>query len=138
MTVGTIIVGSGVAATALAQTLLENDPASSILILDVGQRVKTKDFGIWENYLVTGQLPYSGSKDLPYPARETPGENENAGSREVPLEGARLFAYGGSTHHWGGWSFRLKPEDFRLKSNTGEGHDWPFDYDTLEPNYCRA
>ncbi|MER2534237.1 MAG: GMC family oxidoreductase [Rhizobiaceae bacterium] len=126
------------AATALAQTLLENDPASSILILDVGQRVKTKDFGIWENYLVTGQLPYSGSKDLPYPARETPGENENAGSREVPLEGARLFAYGGSTHHWGGWSFRLKPEDFRLKSNTGEGLDWPFDYDSLEPYYCRA
>lgn len=138
MTVDTIIVGSGVAATAVAQTLLERDPRASITILDVGQRVKTKDFGLWENFVVTGQLPYNSFKDLPYPGRETPGENENAGSREVPLEGARIFAYGGSTHHWGGWSFRLKPEDFRLKSNTGDGLDWPFDYDYLEPYYCRA
>ena len=32
----------------------------------------------------------------------------------------------------------MKPEDFYLKSNTGKGIDWPFDYDALEPFYCDA
>ena len=48
------------------------------------------------------------------------------------------MAYGGSTTVWGGWSFRRKPEDFFLKTITGEGLDWPFDYNTLEPYYCQA
>lgn len=133
-----IIIGSGVAATTLVQRLLDDDPSASVLILEAGTRVKTKDYGLWENFLLTGALPYDRCKDLAYPARDTPGENENAGTTDVQLAGARLFAYGGSTLHWGGWSFRLKPEDFRLKSNTGQGLDWPFDYDVLEPFYCRA
>jgi choline dehydrogenase-like flavoprotein len=136
--VGTMIVGSGVAATVVAQIILEQDAGASVLILEAGTRVKAKDFGLWENYLITGRLPYDPFKDLAYPQRDFPGENVSAGGTEVPLIGARVFAYGGSTLHWGGWSFRLKPEDFRLKTNTGEGIDWPFDYDTLEPYYCRA
>ncbi|MDX0698395.1 GMC family oxidoreductase [Sinorhizobium medicae] len=138
MTVGTLIIGSGVAATALAQTLLEHDPQASILILEAGVRVKTKDFGLWEHYLITGKLSYDQYRDLAYPQRDFPGENESAGGTDMPLMGARVFAYGGSTLHWGGWAFRLKPEDFHLKSNTGEGIDWPYDYDVLEPYYWRA
>ncbi|WP_404294255.1 GMC oxidoreductase (plasmid) [Microvirga sp. RSM25] len=138
MKVGTLIIGSGVAATALVQTLLEHDPRASILILEAGIRVKTKDFGLWEHYLITGRLPYDQFRDLPYPQRDFPGENWSAGGTDMPLMGARVFAYGGSTLHWGGWSFRLKPEDFHLKSNSGEAVDWPFGYDVLEPYYCRA
>src|ERR1700721_2684007 len=46
--------------------------------------------------------------------------------------------------HWGGWSFRLKREDFHLNFNTrggtstGEGADWAIDYEKLEPFYSRA
>lgn len=138
MKVGTVIIGSGVAATVIAETLLAGDPAADILILEAGSTVKTKDFGLWEEYLISGALPYDGARDGNYPQRDDPGENEHAGVTEVPLRGARLFAYGGSTLHWGGWSFRLKPEDFYLKTNTGEALDWPFDYKTLEPFYCRA
>ncbi|TBA52708.1 GMC oxidoreductase [Rhizobium ruizarguesonis] len=138
MKVGTIIVGSGVAATALAQTILKADPQASVLILEAGVRVKTKDFGLWEQYMLTRQTPYDQYTDLPYPTRDMPGENKVTGAADVTLNGARVFAYGGSTLHWGGWSFRLKPEDFHLKSNTGQGIDWAFDYDTLEPYYCRA
>ena len=133
-----VIIGSGVAATALTQTLLENDPQASVLILEAGIRVKTKDYGLWEQYMLTRQTPYDQYTDMPYPTRDFLGENTSAGGTDIPLNGARVFAYGGSTLHWGGWSFRLKPEDFHLKSNTGEGIDWPFDYDTLEPFYCRA
>jgi choline dehydrogenase-like flavoprotein len=138
MMVDTLIIGSGVAATAVAETLLAANANASILMLEAGTRVKTKDFGLWENYLITGKLPYDPFKDLAYPQRDVPGENVSAGGTEVPLMGARVFAYGGSTLHWGGWSFRLKSEDFHLKSNTGEVLDWPYGYDVLEPYYCRA
>ena len=136
--VDTLIIGSGVAATAVAQRLLEADPFASVTILEAGNRIKTKDFALWEDYLLTGKLPYDPYKDLKYPARETPGENASVGGTIVPLEGARVFGYGGSTMHWGGWSFRMKPEDFYARTNCGEAIDWPFDYDVLEPYYCQA
>jgi choline dehydrogenase-like flavoprotein len=138
MTVDTLIIGSGVAATVVSETLLTADANASILILEAGTRVKTKDFGLWENYLITNKLPYEPYWDLDYPQRDGPGENINAGGTAVPLNGARVFTYGGSTMHWGGWAFRLKPEDFHLYTNTGQAIDWPFGYDTLEPFYCRA
>lgn len=138
MKVGTLIVGSGVAATVIAESLLAADPDASILILEAGTRVTTKDFGVWENYLITNKLPYEAFWDLAYPQRDVPGENISAGGTEVPLNGARVFTYGGSTMHWGGWAFRLKPEDFHLHANTGQVIDWPFGYDDLEPYYCRA
>lgn len=138
MKTGTLIIGSGVAATVVAQTILENNPGASILILEAGTRVKTKDYGLWENYLITGQLPYDPYKDLAYPQRDFPGENVSAGGTDVPLSGARVFAYGGSTLHWGGWSFRLKREDFVLQTKRKEMIDWPFAYEDLEPSYCRA
>jgi len=134
----TVIVGSGVAAAAISQRLLENNPRASILLLEAGTRVKTMDFGLWENYLITQRLPYDANQDLPYPTRDSPGENRSVGGTDMPITGSRLIGYGGSTMQWGGWSLRLKPEDFALKSRTGQGADWPFGYEELEPYYCEA
>lgn len=136
--VDTLIIGSGVAAAAIAQRLLNKDPQASILVLEAGGSVKMQDYSIWANYLVSGRLPYEKYYDLPYPDRDHPGENLSIGGTEIPLTGARALTYGGSTIHWGGWSFRLKPEDFYLNTNTGESIDWPFDYQTLQPYYCAA
>ena len=136
--VDTLIVGSGVVAAAISQRLLERNPSASILILEAGDRIKTKDFALWDQYLITGRLPYEVCRDLDYPNRDVPGENSSVGTTTIPLLGARLFVYGGSTMHWGGWSFRLKPEDFRLKSLAQEGGDWPIDYDAFEPYYSKA
>ncbi|MDK3025462.1 GMC family oxidoreductase [Cupriavidus taiwanensis] len=138
MSVDLLIIGSGVAAAALAQEILRKDPKASVLMLEAGPRVKTKDFGLWENFLVTGNLPYDPYKDMQYPQNDIKGENMSVGGTDVPLAGARVMTYGGSTIHWGGWSFRMKPEDFELHTRTGVGLDWPFDYDHLEPYYCRA
>jgi choline dehydrogenase-like flavoprotein len=138
MKVDTLIIGSGVAATALAQRLIEHKPQTSILLLEAGKRLKTMDFGMWTDVIATGKLPYDPLYDLNYPERDIPGENLSVGGTEMPLSGGRAFVYGGSTMVWGGWSFRLKPEDFNLQSNTGEGLDWPFDYAALEPWYCQA
>ncbi|GAA3533673.1 GMC family oxidoreductase [Zobellella aerophila] len=138
MKVETLIIGSGVAAAALSQRLLGANPDAAILILEAGAKVKMQDAALWEDYLITGKLPYDKYKDLPYPERDEPGQNLSIGATEVPLTGSRVMTYGGSTIHWGGWSFRLKPEDFALKTNTGQGIDWPFDYDELEPYYGQA
>jgi choline dehydrogenase-like flavoprotein len=136
--VDTLIVGSGIAAAAVAQSILTKNPSASVVLLEAGSKVKTKDFGLWEHYLITGQLPYDPYKDLQYPQNDLPGENMSVGSTDLPLAGGRVMTYGGSTIHWGGWSFRLKPEDFRLHENTGHAIDWPFGYDILEPYYGKA
>ncbi len=133
-----VIVGSGVAAAALTWKILRGDPTASILVLEAGKKMKMRDFAIFQDYLVTGKEPYRAYRDLPYQERDQEGENRNIGGTVVPLDKSRLTMYGGSTVHWGGWSFRLKEEDFHLHTNTGRGIDWPFDYGELEPYYCEA
>lgn len=144
MNIDTIIIGTGVAGTAIATKLLESNPTSNILMLEAGDKQTMRDFSLFQNFLVTNKLPNDSNTifdafcDLDYPKQETIGENQSNGNTQIPLQGARLFMYGGSTGHWGGWSFRLKPEDFKLKTNTGKGIDWPIDYDDLEPFYLEA
>ena len=143
-----LIVGSGVAAAAIAQKILEKDPLKKVTILEAGSKVKMRDFATHQNYLVTGNLPYEFCQDYTYPTKDNAGENESLGTTLLPMQGSRLMMYGGSTVHWGGWSLRLKPEDFKLKTNfekqaqllygTYDLIDWPFDYDELEPYYCEA
>lgn len=134
----TLIIGSGVAAASLASRLLANNPNASVVILEAGSKVKMQDAAIWQDYVVSGKLPYTKFQDKKFPERDRPGENLRVGSTDVTLDGARVITYGGTTIHWGGWSFRLKPEDFKLQSNAQQGIDWPIDYDTLEPYYTQA
>jgi choline dehydrogenase-like flavoprotein len=132
-----LIVGSGVSGAALSQKLLDKDPKASILMLEAGTKVEMKDFAQYQNYIITGDRPYDNKQDYSYPQHDKKGENKT-NNYDLQLRGSRLLMYGGSTVHWGGWSFRLKPEDFRLKSNTGIGIDWPIDYAELEKYYCQA
>lgn len=50
---------------------------------------------------------------------------------------------GGTMARWGGWAWRYRPDEFRVRSTEGEVEganlaDWPFDYAELEPFYARA
>lgn len=52
-------------------------------------------------------------------------------------------AVGGMMLRWAGWSWRLRPDDFRVLSSEGplagaSLADWPFGYDDLEPWYEKA
>lgn len=140
-----VIVGGGIAAVAVSRRLLAQRPGTRIVVLEAGGRVKTRDFALYQDYMVRGgplnfnaQLPYQDFYDLPPASGSQPGENRFTGDLTMSLAGARLMMFGGTTMHWDGYSFRFKPEDFHLFGNTGQGIDWPFGYDELEPWYGEA
>jgi choline dehydrogenase-like flavoprotein len=129
-----IFIGSGVAAVTVATRLLEKDRSTSILMLEAGPKVATGDRRSWWDYIQTGRKPYDFCYDVQ-------GENKTISKNPAfkwGFEGARIMAYGGSTGHWGAWSVRYKPEDFQLRTNTGEGADWPIAYEDLEAYYLQA
>lgn len=45
---------------------------------------------------------------------------------------------GGSTLHWGAFTPRADERDLKLKSESGEGADWPLTYADLKPYYERV
>ncbi|WP_460671879.1 GMC oxidoreductase [Larkinella ripae] len=45
---------------------------------------------------------------------------------------------GGRTNHWGRISLRMGPDDFKRKSLTGIGEDWPLSYDDYAPYYDKV
>ena len=126
-----IIVGSGVAGTTVATKLLEAAPDTPILMLEAGPHVPMNDRRLWWDYVLYKRKAYDHCED-------SNEDNPSVGGTPWYSVGSRAMMYGGSTVHWGGWCMRFKPEDFYLKTNTGEGCDWPYDYDTLEPYYCGA
>lgn len=132
-----VIVGAGVVAANLARGLLKK-PGVQVTLMEAGSRVPMRDRRLWLDMLQTGRKPYAhlGDDDQ---------DHTSTGPVNYLFAGARLFARGGSTLHWGGYSPRFKPGDFRLKSNfqgpLPEGSsiiDWPLSYEDMEPYYCRA
>lgn len=45
---------------------------------------------------------------------------------------------GGRTNHWGRISLRMGPDDFKRKSLSGIGEDWPLGYDDYAPYYDKV
>ena len=137
-----VIVGSGVAGSTVAKCILEKNDHASVLMLEAGPKVETRNRRYWWDYIVLNEQTGNGSRPRnrkPYDfTYDQPGDFYSVGKTGFYVPGSRVIAYGGSTLHWGGWSLRFKPEDFFLHTNTGEGGDWPFDYDHLEPFYSRA
>ena len=43
----------------------------------------------------------------------------------------RARMLGGRTNHWGRYSLRFSPHDFKAASRDGFGQDWPFEYADL-------
>ncbi|MFZ5495467.1 MAG: GMC oxidoreductase [Verrucomicrobiota bacterium] len=71
---------------------------------------------------------------------EVPGEPYTSASadpaREFKWWRARML--GGRTNHWGRYSFRNGPYDFKPRSRDGLGFDWPIGYDDLAPYYDKV
>lgn len=73
-------------------------------------------------------------------------ESQRAGANEQAVPGKySLLAQtlGGSTVHWGAWSWRYRPDEMRLLSHEGpiagaNLADWPISYAELAPYYSKA
>lgn len=133
-----ILVGSGVAATLVAETLLEANGGTSILMLEAGERIALRDRSSWWELALRGKTPYYKTYDAEPGGDLGPAESVSMGGTKWGFRESRVRAYGGSTMHWGGWALRFQPEDFSCLKRTGRGADWPFGYTELEPWYERA
>jgi len=133
----TIIVGSGIAATLVADRLLERDPHASILVLEAGERITSRDRRSWWDLVLHNTTPYARTYDDDV-VGSPDQESFSTGNTRWDFRESRVRAYGGSTMHWGGWALRYKEEDFNCRTRTGFGADWPFNYDELEPWYALA
>ena len=132
-----VLIGSGVAATVLAQSLLDANPKTSILILEAGPKIELRNRRSWWDVALLGKegnAPY----DCTYDVESGPETESTWTGTQWGFKESRVRALGGSTMHWGGWSLRYQSEDFECRSRTGRGADWPFGYDELEPWYTAA
>jgi len=50
----------------------------------------------------------------------------------------RTRMLGGRTNHWGRYSFRNGPYDFKPRTRDGLGFDWPISYDDMAPYYDKV
>jgi choline dehydrogenase-like flavoprotein len=131
-----IVIGSGVTGALVAYELAK--AGKSVLILEAGDRVER-----WKAIEKYRSLPDKGiAMFSPYPNR--PWAPNPIGGKYLEQKGPVAYGttyvrmVGGTTWHWDSATWRLLPNDFKLKTLYGRGRDWPISYDDLEPYYQRA
>lgn len=130
-----IVVGSGAIGNNAAYALAKE--GKSVLIIETGEWIPR--WKIVENFRSSAR---KGNHDDPYPDEPwapisfSPDYIENTGSFQL-LPGM-LHLVGGTTWHWAAATWRLLPNDMKIKTLYGVGRDWPVTYDELEPWYLKA
>jgi len=118
------IIGSGISAAMVAEKLAEESPAA-IVVVEAGDESDRLN-----------QRPALRRRFLDY--GESPWHNDHLDGYEVAGIQSRSMQVGGLAMHWGGVTPRFSPEDFKLRSLCGVGHDWPISYEELDPWYQEA
>ncbi len=141
-----IVVGSGAAGGQTAYTLAME--GARVLMLEAGRNyVPESETPMFH---LPGQAPLRGTSTTDKPfgfydatvdgGWQVPGEpyvntaDDDAGR----FDWWRARMLGGRTNHWGRYSFRNGPYDFKPKSRDGLGFDWPISYEELAPYYDRV
>ncbi|WP_237133270.1 GMC family oxidoreductase [Pseudohongiella sp. O18] len=133
-----VIIGSGAAGGIMAREL--STAGFSVVVLEQGPHLQAGDFRHDEwAYDINSELTWSVRQGHPQTFRKT--ENEEA----QPVERALSYAHnvGGSSVHYSGNFWRLRPIDFMEASVKGtiagtNFTDWPISYEELEPYYSRV
>lgn len=126
-----VIVGSGIAATAIAHHLTEN--GHDVVIFEKGP-----DYPYPHSQQYREDILFNYTN----PAWKLGPDLKNltiSGDYRWDLNDyERGMVVGGSATHWSGMTPRMRPTDFERRSRFGYGLDWPLRYADLEPYYCKA
>ena len=141
-----IVVGSGAAGGQTAYTLAME--GARVLMLEAGRKYEPESET--PMFHRPGQAPLRGTSTTDKPfgfydatvdgGWQVPGEpyvntaDDDAGR----FDWWRARMLGGRTNHWGRYSFRNGPYDFKPRSRDGLGFDWPISYEELAPYYDRV
>jgi choline dehydrogenase-like flavoprotein len=141
-----IVVGSGAAGGQTAYTLAMG--GARVLMLEAGRHyVPEQETPMFQT---RGEAPLraASTPDKPFGFHDAtidggwqvPGEPYVNASEEDSgrFDWWRSRMLGGRTNHWGRYSFRNGPYDFKPKTRDGLGFDWPLTYEELAPYYDRV
>jgi choline dehydrogenase-like flavoprotein len=125
-----IVIGSGFGGSTVALKLAA--AGVRVIVLERG-RWADRDDSAWDSRAI--------QVDRKYKSR-TPYEVDERKGREITHPDETV---GGKSVFYGAASFRLRSEDFHVRSRFGRAGlesvppmDWPIDYSDLEPFYCEA
>ncbi len=141
-----IVVGSGAGGGQTAYTLTME--GVKVLMLEAGRNyVPETETPMFET---SDQAPLrgTGTPDKPFGFYDStidggwtvPGEPYTSAIDKPgrKFEWWRSRMLGGRTNHWGRYSFRNGPYDFKPRTRDGLGFDWPIDYPDLAPYYDKV
>ena len=118
------IIGSGISAAMVAEKLVEERQAR-IVVVEAGDET-----------VPLAERAAHRARFVAY--GENPWGNDHIDGMTADGIQSRSMQVGGLAMHWGGVTPRFSPEDFRVKSLYGVGHDWPVSYEELDPYYQEA
>ncbi len=149
-----IVVGSGASGSFAAKELTEQ--GLRVLLLEAGPAVGKQEFGplekltkkiadinFWERARATLQGQPVQSKAIFFDERlkslfVNDRHNPYTTPRDAPYLWFRGKQGGGRMHTFGRVLLRWSDDDFRMRSRTGSGLDWPITHDELAPYYAEV
>lgn len=147
-----VIVGSGINGAIIANEL--SRAGKRVLILEAGPGGDRTLSG-YEEYLSRfyatafkdNQAPYPSNANAPMP-RSTDARKIRPGQPDAsaylvqngPFSSDTTYTrvLGGTTMHWEAKTLRMLPQDFEMRTQFGQGEDWPLNYEQLAPYYRQA
>jgi len=108
-----------------------------VVALQRGPHLRTKDF------VDDDELKVVWRDELFSPDQLETWRPDESSPTETGQFNMTAHCVGGTMLHWSAWSWRFRPDEFRVLSEEGpvEGAslaDWPIDYEEMEPYYERA
>lgn len=135
------VIGSGAGGGPIAWAL--SKAGYSVVVLEKGPWLSEGDF--FKDDLAASYRPVYTSRPWEEPhvveEKSSKGDWESAPTTETGHSFWNGNCVGGSSNFMSGFFHRMKPKDFRLRSEFGEIAganiaDWPISYDDLEPYYA--